>query len=151
MSGHDLPPLAEVADLAGWVGETIEADDAQALAFLRGASARVRSYTGRTWMDEDGYLDDVPGDVHTVVLQVAARVWRNPGGYVQDTTGPFTVRLPERAGDGIYLTADEEDMLRPYSASRLRVGTLSITRGSVETDSVWVPPGSGPLLARDDL
>jgi hypothetical protein len=146
----DLPPLATVQDLADWVGEDIEADNPQALAFLRAASAKVRSFTGRTWAGPDGELEPVPGDVHTVVVQVASRVWRNPDGYVQDTTGPFTVRWTERVADGIYLTSAEEDMLEPHRRGRPALWALGTTRGPVETGTVRVPRGASPLLARED-
>lgn len=143
----ELAPLATVQDLADWVGEAIEAEDPQALAYLRAASAVVRSYTGRDWVGEDGQAE-APGAVSTVVVQVAARVWRNPDGYIQDTTGPFTVRWSERIAEGIFLTAGEEDMLAPHRRGRPAVWSLPTTRGPVETPTVAGPAGAVPLRAR---
>jgi hypothetical protein len=152
MSGHDLPPLATVEELAAWVDAEIPAGDPQATAILQAASALVRSHTGRTWVDPGtGDLEQVPAAVHTVVLQVAGRIWRNPSGYIQDTTGPFTVRWSERVAEGLYLTAAEEAMLAPLAAGRSPLRTLSTTRGPLETGSVRVPRSGVPLLARDDL
>lgn len=147
MAIQDLPPLAGVEDLAAWVGEPIAADDAQALAYLAAASAVVRSYTGRTWVGEDGEVD-APAPVRAVVVQVAARVWRNPDGYIQDTTGPFTVRWSERIAEGIYLTAGEEGMLAPHKRGRPALWALGTTRGPVETPTVSGPRGAVPLRAR---
>lgn len=143
----DLPPLATVEDLAEWVGEEVPNDDAQALAYLAAASAVVRSYTGRRWVDDAGQAD-APAEVRTVVVQVAARVWRNPDGYIQDTTGPFTVRWSERIAEGIYLTAGEEDMLAPHRRGRPAVFTLSTTRGPVETGTVATPGSLRPIVMR---
>lgn len=123
-----LEPIATIPELSEQVGEPIAEDDTAALAMLRGASARVRAYTRREWTREDA-----PDEVHAVVLQVAERKWRNPEGFIQDTTGPFTTRLPERAGDGIYLTADERDTLDWYRATRLSLWAQPTTRGPVET------------------
>lgn len=123
-----LPSLATVEDLAVWVDEPLLPDDPRALAVLRMASARVRSYTGRTWVDADsGELTDIPEEVWSVVVQVAARGWLNPTGIVQDTTGPFTVRYPEEHGQGIFLTDSEKAQLDPYRQGRRSLWTQRTT------------------------
>lgn len=144
---EDLPPLATVQELADWVGEPIEAEDQQALAYLRAASAVVRAYTGREWLGDDGEAD-APAGVRAVVVQVAARVWRNPEGYIQDTTGPFTVRWSERIAEGVFLTAGEEALLAPHKQGRPALWALGTTRGPVETPTVCGPAGAVPLRAR---
>lgn len=103
--------LATVAQLAAWVGETIDSADLRALALLDAASTLVRSEASQVWADPE----TAPADVVMVVVQVAARVWRNPSGAIQDTTGPFTVRWSERMGDGMYLTETERDILFRYN------------------------------------
>lgn len=131
----DAPLLATVDDLEDAVGHAID-DDLREFAewVLRAASARVRSYTGCEWGDPD----EIPESIRVVTVAVAARVYRNPGGYVQDTTGPFTVRLAERAGDGIYLTGDEREILDRYRCrTRPALWALSTTRGPVETGTVY--------------
>lgn len=133
----ERPLLATVEDLEFAVGHAID-DGLREFAewVLRAASARVRSYTGCDWDDPD----EVPESIRVVTVAVAARVYRNPGGYVQDTTGPFTVRLAERAGDGIYLTGDEREILDRYRCrSRPALWSLSTTRGPVETGTVYRP------------
>ena len=152
-----LPPLVSVAEFAAWVGESIPDNDPRALAYLAGASARVRSYTGRTWVDPDTkQLLDVPDDVATVVKQVAERKWRNPAGFVQETTGPFTVRYPDRPRDGLYLTEDEQAMLDPYKYNgRRQLWTMRIDGHDDYLDTVFVDVEGGgdpfPLYDRYDL
>jgi len=140
-----LPLLVSVVDFASAIGEDhIEPDDGRAVNALRGASARVRSYTGRTWVDPDsGDLLTVPDAVVQVVIAAAERKWTNPRGYIQDTTGPFTVRLPERAGDGIYLTEGEQSDLNPYRLARRGLYSRRLTKDDpflddIATDTVWV-------------
>lgn len=108
-----LPALVTVPQFAAWVGEELSPTDGHAAALLDGASALVRSYTGQTWVDDEGELETVPGEVTTVVSQVTERKWRNPAGYVQDTTGPYTVRYSEQTVQGMYLTDAEKAMLAP--------------------------------------
>lgn len=131
-----LPPLATVEDLAAEVGQTIASNDKRALRALAGASARVRSYTGRTWVDSTGELTDVPDEVVTVTLQVAARKWQNPQGMVQETSGPFSVRRSERAGEGLYLTDDEKAMLADYREGPGGLWSLGTTRNDPFLDCV---------------
>jgi len=119
-----LPTLATVADLASWVGEPIDDGNSRAQRLLVAASARVRSFTGQTWLDSEGALTEVPDEVHTVTLQVAERKWRNPSGSVHETAGPFSNRWSERAADGIYLTEDEKSMLDSHRVNRRALWNL---------------------------
>ena len=112
-----LPPLVRIADLSALSGAPIANDDPRAGAVLARVSALVRSYTGQTWVDENDDLADVPDDVQSVVLAVAERVWRNPAGAIQITKGPFTTRLAEAAGEGLYLTETEKSILGKWRTS----------------------------------
>lgn len=114
-----LPPLATADELADEVDDEAAKTSPRAARLLSRASALVRAYTGQTWVDDSGALTDVPDAAREVVLAAAARAWRNPEGYVQDTTGPFTVRWSERSAEGIYLTEDEKAMLGPHRRSVL--------------------------------
>lgn len=140
-----LPPLAQVSDLAAWVGQTIESDDPRAGAVLSASTALVRAYAGETWMNGDA-LGDVPGDVVAVVVQAAARVWANPDGLTSFTIDDSTRRWGESARDGLYLTASEKEILSAYrtSASATGLGTIGVTRGDLGYDTVYVPTGPPP-------
>jgi len=127
-----MEPLATVTDLANWTGDSIPADDAQALAILRAASSRVRVHCGRDFDSDSG----VPAAVSDVVVGIAARVWRNPEGYIQDTTGPFTVRWTERVAEGVFLTGDERETLAAFRTTRRGIWTMPTTRGPVETGDI---------------
>ncbi|WP_329520512.1 hypothetical protein [Spirillospora sp. NBC_01491] len=130
-----LPLLATPAELADEVDDASVADSPRAVRLLSRASALVRAYTGRTFTDDNGDLvEPVPDAVHEVVLAAAARAWRNPQGYVQDTTGPFTVRWSERTADGVYLTGDERMMLGSWRTSGL--WTLRAERRDTYLDQV---------------
>lgn len=122
-----LPLLVSVTAFAESIGEDwIDDEDGRAVYALRGASARVRSYTGRTWVDTEGAALPTPEDVSTVVIAAAERKWRNPAGTIQDTTGPFSVRRSERAGDGIYLTDEDRAMLDPYRLRRRGLWSMRV-------------------------
>lgn len=141
-----LPPLAAASDLAAWVGQTIASDDPRAGAVLSAASALVRGFTGQTWTDDADALTDVPDDVEAIVIQVAARVWLNPSGAVQWTKGPFSERYADSASWGAYLTDTEKESLAAYvtGAPSIGIGTLSITTGVSNNDTIYVPTGPPP-------
>lgn len=124
--------MAEVAfistnDLAAWLGD--ELDDERASAIVKAASAVVSSHIG-AWQYPDGTPKDVPEIVKLVTRQVAARIWRNPAGVRQETTGPFSTTYS--AGDGgVDLTDSEIKLLGHLTDSPSGGGlwTLSTTRG----------------------
>jgi hypothetical protein len=141
-----LPPLVTVVDLRDLVGAPIS-DDKRAEAVLSRASALVRSYTGQTWVDATtGVLSGVPDDVQTVVLAVAERIWTNPSGAIQITKGPFTTRLAESAGEGLYLTDTEKAILGKYRLSGTGgLWTMQRTRGDAYIGGTqYVPTGPPP-------
>lgn len=80
-----------------------------------------------------GVLGDPGGDpsarTTAITLEVAARAYRNPGGYSSETVDDYTYRLPEDARRaGIYLTATEQaellDIAQPSRATSF-VGWLA--------------------------
>ena len=128
-----LPPLAEVRDLADWVGETIAPADRRAGAVLRAASALVRAEAGRTWVGDDGELVDeslIPDEVISITTQVAGRAWSNPDGYSSERIGDYSYSRGSDHESGVYLTSAERaqlSRLRPSGAGR--IGTIATTRG----------------------
>src|SRR5690554_5502218 len=106
-----LPSLATIEDLETRLGSTVS-DEPQALALLRYASSLVRSYTGCTYIDEDGGLiDPLPDGVVEVTVEMVFRAVTNPAGVTQDTAGPFTVSFGSDAAQRIYLTAADRTIL----------------------------------------
>lgn len=144
-----LPPLATLEELAAEVDDDAVLTSRRAPRLLARASALVRSFTGQTWVDENGDLvDDVPDAVVEVVLAAAARAWRNPSGVVQDTTGPFTVRWSERSAEGIFLTDDERLMLGPWRTGGL--WTQCVTRNDPYLDQIREDIDPGVILGVGD-
>ena len=142
-----LPALADIDALEAWTGDTIPDDDPRALAVLAAASALVRSETRRTWLDDMGALAAIPDELGMVVVQVAARVWNNPDGAIQDVTGPFSARFPERIADGLYLTDTERAICARHRQQSTGVWSLGTTRlgpGTIGAD--WTPTEDGPLF-----
>ena len=142
-----LPPLALPSDLAAWVGQTIPFDDPRAEAVLSASSALVRSYTGQTWVDGAGELDDVPDVVASVVIQVAARVWANPNGVVAATLDDGSLRWSEANASGLILTDADKAVLAAYQeqgSESFGLGTISLAGGSRANDTIYVPTGPPP-------
>lgn len=140
-----LPPLAPVSDLAAWVGREIPDNDPRAGAVLSAASALVRSYAGQSWTADDGNLADVPDVVTAVVVQVAGRVWVNPDGLTSATIDDGTRRWGESGSAGLYLSQHEKDILADYaSVEQSDLGTLSVTRGTLGPDTIYVPTAPAP-------
>ena len=148
-----LPALAGTADLEDWLGETLDVGDVnRAEALLGAASALVRSETAQTWLDANGDLDTVPADVAAVVVQCAARVWRNPAGVVHETAGPFSARYAEAVAEGLYLTATERAILDRHKPSTSGLWTMATTRQDVETGTTYVDDDAGvpiPVIGRE--
>lgn len=126
-----MASVGSVDDMALWVEIT---DDDKAEAILAAANTLVRSETGRAWVDAAGVqLEDVTDDdfeaVKTVIIQVALRVWANPLGITQETTGPYSRSMSAWAALGLSLTDAERAMLPIISgSSRPALWTLGTTR-----------------------
>lgn len=126
-----MASIATLDDLEPWL--TIDNED-KAEAILAAASTLVRAKTGQAWVDADGVqLEDVDDDdfaaVKTVVVQVALRVYQNPLGLTQQTTGPFSRSVAAWAALGLSLTDDEKAMLpTTIDGNRPGLWTLATTR-----------------------
>ncbi len=138
-----LPPLAGVDDLGTWLGAELPASSTpRAVAILSAASTLVRQHTGRAWVDGDGPTSDATDDpvrfdaVQQVVVLVAERVWKNPNGNTQQTTGPFGATVADWAALGLALRDEEKEMLGGTSGGIPGLGTISFTRGDLETPAV---------------
>lgn len=134
-----MASVGSVDDLATWLGVTIDNEE-RAEAIIAAANTLIRSKTGRSWVDASGEaLEDVTADdletVRTVVIQVAARVWTNPHGTTQESTGPFSRSVAAWAALGLSLTEDEMLML-PVDRSSVRpaLWTQATTRADAAGD-----------------
>jgi hypothetical protein len=137
-------PYASVADLAAWVGQDIVDNDKRALALLKAASIRVRTYVGESvaegWDDLETETPSVPpvpipDIVQSVVVQVAARVWINPQGLTTEANDDYTRRFGDDARGGIYLSDEEKADLNDVKPSgRGGLSVISTTRGEDELD-----------------
>lgn len=131
-----LPP--PVDDLAAWLGQSIT-DETRAEAVLSAASAIVSGYAGQDWSTEDA-----PADVAAVVIQVAARVWRNPAGLQSVTIDDATQRWFESTASGLFLTDEEKSILNRFRTTASGLGVLSTTRNEGIGDTIYVPTGPPP-------
>lgn len=137
------PALATLDYLEARLGYEVT-DPAQAQARLEDASAIVRAYASKTWLDVDGHLiADVPEDIAGVVAGMVERIIRNPDGAVAETAGPFQRQLGPRAAERLYLSAMDKLVIDAAVASP-GLTTISTTRGLVETHTVrdwfWFEP-----------
>lgn len=153
-----LPPLAQVSDLAAWVGREIPDTDPRAGAVLSHASTRVRTYARTSWTDDAGVLTAVPDIVRDVTVRVAARAWRNPDDLESITLDDGTKRWG--SARGLALTDEDKEDLADFRGDALPggLGVVSTYRGDLPHDNtVYVPTGpppSGypfPFLHPDDL
>ena len=122
-----MTSLATPAQLGAWVSQSLDTDT-RAAAVLDHASALIRTEAGLTW--ESG---TIPDGIPQLTVRVAARFWLNPSGLQSSTTGPFSGTFGE-----MQLTAAEKQeiwqILNP--GKRRGIGTISTTRGPIETRNV---------------
>jgi len=119
--------LATTADLEPWLPDL---DPASPLlqAALTAASAVVRAAAGSTFPDGPSEA------ARHVTVQLAARLARNPEGYVSESEGGYTYQLPP-GSTGLALTAAEREVLTGAPRARPRVWTLQLTRGGDTPDA----------------
>ena len=118
---------------------SISGGDPRAEAVLSAASAMVRSYTGQTW--DAGAPDDVKG----VVVQIAARVWLNPGSLESVTADDATRRWGTGGGLGLRLTDADKDILSNYMTGvSPDIGSLGIKINDNRDSTIYVPTGPPP-------
>lgn len=138
------PPLAEVSDLAAWVGQDIPDSDPRAGAVLSAASTLVRAEADPD-VAAEWAMTTAPDEVSMVVVQVAARVWLNPTGMVAESVDDYTARWAE-SESGVYLTKTERDVLSKYRTKAKGVWTLGTTRGDYTgADQFLDVTGSEPM------
>lgn len=139
-----LPPLAEVSDLAAWVGRTISDNDPRAGAVLSHASTRVRTYVGLTWTDEADALTEVPDIVRDVVVRVAARAWRNPEDLDSVTLDDGTKRWGSTRG--LVLTDEDREDLASFRDSGVPsgLGVMTTYRDDPAASTIYVPTAPEP-------
>lgn len=129
------PLLASPGDLQAALGADVVMPDAQAVSLLERASAIVRAFAGRTWLDEDGALLDVPDDVPGVVVSMVERATRNVEGLTSEQTGPFGRSWSSEAAQRLYLTSLDKLVIRASSGGN-GLGVITTTRGPLETASL---------------
>lgn len=142
-----LPALADVDQLLTRLGvDSLDGPDlGQAGALLAYASAVIRGYTGRSYLDDDGALvDPLPDGIAEVCVEMVFRAITNPAGVTQDTAGPFTVSFGADAAQRIYLSASDKTILGRGRGSGLY--TQSVARGPIETTSVALPPTAPKVI-----
>lgn len=107
-----LPALATSDDVLTRYPDLDGVDLARIDALLDDASALVRTYANREWVDDADELEGVPDGVAGIVAAMVGRALTNPGGVTQETTGPFNVSYGAAAADRLYLTRHEKLLLR---------------------------------------
>lgn len=129
-----LPPLATVGEYTDLYGSLSAARAATARALLKRASQLVRdTFPG---IDNRIAAGTVAADsVGLAVLNMVARVMRNPQGLRAETTGPFSRSYdPDSASGMLQIIAADEALLAPPAAARTargRIGTVRVTGGMV--------------------
>jgi hypothetical protein len=139
------PPLATVAALEERLGQPIE-DPVQAQALLDYASALIRGYVHRSWVDDEGALEELPDGVPQVCVEMVFRAVTNPSGATQDTTGPFSVSFGPDAAQRVWLSKSDKQILRPGGQSAFTVDPTPTTAAGSTLCGAWVngPCGSAP-------
>lgn len=89
-----------------------------------------------------GDLESIPTRAKAITLEVAARAYRNPGGWVQESLDDWTGRrLDDTANAGVYLTDAERLELSGLVGGKKSVRSVAL-RGTfepTETDSEELP------------
>jgi len=148
--------MAKVPELAGIPAPSIE-------HALWAVSMAVRAATGQTWVDDDGALIEMPAAaaeyLRAVTVLAAARYLRNPEGATSrsETLGPMSESVTVDPS-AVFFNRAERDMLAqavelgyPTESGFAGLGTISTTRGSLETAAVvdnfewddWAEPPVG--------
>lgn len=133
--------LAQVTDLADYIGETIiePAEQAQARMLLAHASSLVRSAAGRPeWGVDDTIL--VPDQAFWVTLACAARAFTNFDGFEYESVDDWRAGGRKVEELGLYLTATERRTLQELRPVRGPLGVVSTYRDfDADTGTIWTP------------
>lgn len=141
-----LPSLVELEDFETWASRPVS-NGPRATAILSAASTLVRTRSGRMWVDAAG---DPETDVtetqldaaRSVVMTVSERVYFNPNGNTQESTGPFQRSIAAWASLGLALSEDELQMIGTTvtgipGLSSVRVIAPAAARGTRYTTEWW--------------
>lgn len=110
-----LPALADVYALEVRLGVTFTtAETTRADSILDDVSGVARRVARKTWIDDNGTLEDVPADVVAVVLAAARRLYVNPNGFASEQDGDYSYRLPASVLNAGMFTEAETDTLESY-------------------------------------
>lgn len=123
--------LAQVSDLADYIGEAISeaAEQAQARMLLAHASSLVRSAAGRPeWGVDDTVL--VPDQAFWVTLACAARAFTNFDGFEYESVDDWRAGGRKVEELGLYLTATERRVLDEFRPRRGPLSTVETYRDS---------------------
>lgn len=136
------PPLATKEDLERELGGTVPET---AVPVLERASEIVRAYATVDWLnDDETALQGVPGQIPGVVVGMVERATRNPEGVVAETAGPYVRSFGPAAASKLYMTKWEMLVVRGVVGTASGIGTISTTRGDLETAPVAGPTRSLP-------
>jgi hypothetical protein len=140
----NVAPLATLGEYTALYGALNATQSATCRALLKRASQLVRdSYPG---IDGRITAGTVPGDsAGLAVLNMVARVMRNPDGLRSQTIGPISRSFDTDIATGMLtLSSAEAGMLIPpitRTGARGKIGTARVTGGLVPTS-----PDLGPLM-----
>lgn len=128
------PPLATLGEYTDLYGALSATRSATARALLKRASRLVRdTYPG---IDERITAGTIAADsVGLAVINMTARVMRNPSGLRAETTGPFSRSYDPESASGMLQITDAETGLLAAAAvtrgARGKMGTARVTGGMV--------------------
>lgn len=142
--------LASVPDIEARLGRTFaDAEAPRVVGLLEDASALVREYAGRSWIDSDGNPTVVPGTIRAVVLRVVERAVRNPDGFSAESDGDYSYQRTN-VEQGVYLTDAEKQLVR-RAAGRTGLWTQQTTRGEWCRNTVFLEDSFGFELFPTDV
>lgn len=133
--------------LSAWLGEPIiePADTARAEAVITYAFDLVNTETGRdnSYWDAEG----LPSTVKSVVLSVAAYGWSNPDWWGNERVDDWGGGARPVQEIGMYLTATQKQMLRPYVKRAFTgISVLDTSRPVTDTGvSPWFDYATGGI------
>lgn len=136
-----LPPFASLPDFEARLGRTLAVGEetARAEAALADASAIIRAEAGVTWASNGALTSDLPDSIVTITLAVARRVFDNPQGLQAETEslgGHSHTEQWANASTDVYLKASERAIIAKVTPTASGIGTLSTTRGDLDTRPV---------------
>lgn len=137
-----LPSLATIEQLS----QRIPIDNEElAQARLDSASALIRAYAGKDFLDEDGNVD-APDIIITICLDAAERAMLNPNGYSYEQIGHYAVRRSSTSST-VYLTDEEIKLIRGIVGRAISSIKMTIPELQPFNSTVYVPtiPDSGPF------